>query len=360
MEKVLGSNNISAMQASMGKATAVNSNNVLAEQASMGERSEVLERNATAVVYQCCMCYFEQAIFTPICTSCSALRSFKLVPRVEGPGRLSEIPIRRKLNNHNHNLQSDHPDDEDDDYEDDDDDDDEEEEEIRSVSASKIEDIEIERISTGVSGLDEILGSKKRPGAVRGTVVCIAGKPGAGKSTLIISAAHRMAKSGEKVLYVSGEEPMTRIRKRAIAGGAKNPKFQLMPSASIEQIFNESDRIGASVLFIDSASVIMSKRHEGEHHDQLVRIANRCYKMAQKTNSMVFLLGHSTSKGTMAGSTRAKHWVDALFWMEKDEDDSSQVILSCLGKNRFGDTTAKTSLKMITSKIDPDFGRFEE
>lgn len=344
-ENLLGSNDISSMQSSASNATKVSV--------------------STESVARCCICYLEQNVLTPICSSCGALRSFKLVPRVEGLGRLSEGSKRRRINNHNHNLRSEHPDDEDDDYEDDNDDDNDDnddnddEEEIRSVSASKVEDIEIERISTGVSSLDEILGSETRPGAVRGTVVCIAGKPGAGKSTLIISAAHRMAKSGEKVLYVSGEEPMTRIRKRAIAGGAKNPKFQLMPSASIEQIFNESNRIGASVLFIDSASVIMSRRHEGEHHDQLVRIASRCYKMVQETNSMVFLLGHSTSKGTMAGSTRAKHWVDALFWMEKDEDDSSMVILSCLGKNRFGDATARTSLKMITSKIDPDFGRFE-
>ncbi len=198
-------------------------------------------------------------------------------------------------------------------------------EEIRVVADS--------RLSTGLAELDRVLGG----GLVPGCVVLIGGDPGIGKSTLLLQALTVLNAGGERpVLYVTGEESPQQVKLRAERLGLLSRGVRLLAETRVEQILAEAEREGPQVIVIDSVQTVYTDLLQSapgcvaqvrESTAQLVRFA-------KQTGTALFLVGHVTKEGTLAGPRVLEHMVDTVLYFESDQGSRFRVIRAF--KNRFG------------------------
>lgn len=187
------------------------------------------------------------------------------------------------------------------------------------------------RVRTGLGELDEVLGG----GLVAGSVVLIGGDPGVGKSTLLLMALDRFATRGLTVLYVSGEESARQIRLRAERLGIASPMMLLAQTdfGAIEAVINE---LKPSVVVLDSVQTVHVPEVDAlpGSVSQIREVAHRSMVLAKKTGTAVFLVGHVTKSGELAGPKVLEHLVDAVLYFEGDGRSSLRILRSV--KNRFG------------------------
>lgn len=204
--------------------------------------------------------------------------------------------------------------------------------------AKQISEVEIEkitRISTQNSELDLVLGG----GVVEGSLVLIGGSPGIGKSTLLLKIASNFAAQGKKTLYVSGEESASQIKMRAQRLDAVKDGLFLLTEILLENILAEARKNEYKILVIDSIQTLYSEKISSAPGSvsQVREITFELMRLAKNENICVFIIGHITKDGSIAGPRILEHMVDVVLYFE---GDSSRELRMLRGfKNRFGSTS---------------------
>jgi DNA repair protein RadA/Sms len=187
------------------------------------------------------------------------------------------------------------------------------------------------RISTNLPNFDRVLGG----GLVLGAVTLVGGEPGIGKSTLLLQAAQELARGGA-VLYVSGEESPRQIALRARRLGTTSENIRVFTETSVERIVAEIEKMLPVAVIVDSIQTVHTSANEsmpgavGQVRDS----AGVLMTMAKRLSIPVFLIGHITKEGTIAGPKSLEHIVDTVLYFEGDKFQNYRVVRAY--KNRFG------------------------
>jgi DNA repair protein RadA/Sms len=198
------------------------------------------------------------------------------------------------------------------------------------------------RVPLGMPELDRLLGG----GIVVGSVMLLAGDPGIGKSTLLLQAAARIANAGDKVLYVSGEESGAQVRMRASRIGAEAPSLLFAGETNVESVIGLLESERPQLVIIDSIQTLyLESTQSGAGSVAQVRdCAQTLLGWAKASGVPLFLAGHVTKDGNIAGPRVLEHMVDVVLYMDGDEMGSYRM-LRCT-KNRFGSTNDVALLEM--------------
>ncbi|MFI4957315.1 MAG: DNA repair protein RadA [Gammaproteobacteria bacterium] len=187
------------------------------------------------------------------------------------------------------------------------------------------------RISTGSLEVDRVLGG----GLVQGSVVLIGGDPGIGKSTLLLQTMAHLSRE-KAVLYVTGEESLQQVSLRAHRLGFSQAPIKLLAETQIEQILLQAEREKPAFLVVDSIQTMYTDTLQSAPGSvsQVREAAAQLVQFAKKTHTAVFLVGHVTKEGTLAGPRVLEHMVDTVLYFEGQTDSRYRVIRAF--KNRFG------------------------
>jgi DNA repair protein RadA/Sms len=166
----------------------------------------------------------------------------------------------------------------------------------------------------------------------------LSGEPGVGKSTLLLEVAANSAKSGLKVLYVSGEESTGQIKLRADRTGALSDNLYLASENDLATVLGQIDHLKPELLIVDSVQTIIAGEIDGAAGmpSQVREVAANLIRVAKESNLPIILVGHVTKDGTVAGPRALEHLVDVVCHFEGDRQTSLRFIRSF--KNRFGPT----------------------
>jgi len=191
-----------------------------------------------------------------------------------------------------------------------------------------------ERTLTGIAEFDRVLGG----GVVAGSIVLIGGDPGIGKSTLLLQVSDRLAQRKAPVLYVSGEESPQQIGMRGKRMGIASPGLYLLAETSLDVILSRAERLGPSAIVVDSIQTIHSGTVESAPGSvsQVRECAGRLMFHAKQSGVPVFLVGHVTKEGALAGPRVLEHLVDTVLYFEGERSHSFRILRAV--KNRFGST----------------------
>ena len=189
-----------------------------------------------------------------------------------------------------------------------------------------------ERISTGISEFDRVLGG----GIVTGSVVLLGGAPGAGKSTLLLQAIANIADRGVSVLYVSGEESLQQIAERANRLKLPADKIMMLMETSVQRICDILDTIKPQILVIDSIQVMHTQETDATPGSvsQVKESASYLTQYAKKNHVSIFMIGHVTKDQSLAGPMTLSHIVDTQVMLSCTDDARFRVLRA--DKNRFG------------------------
>ncbi len=188
------------------------------------------------------------------------------------------------------------------------------------------------RVRTGLGELDRVLGG----GLVAGSVVLLGGDPGVGKSTLLLMALDRFARRGLPVLYATGEESARQVRLRSDRLGVTGRSLMLLPHTDYLAIEGAAAELKPTVLVVDSVQTVHVPALDGlpGSVSQVKEVAHRAMVFAKRSGTSVWLVGHVTKSGDIAGPKMLEHLVDTVLYFEGDGRSSLRVLRSV--KNRFG------------------------
>lgn len=193
---------------------------------------------------------------------------------------------------------------------------------------------EKERITTGFSEMDNVLGG----GIVKGSVILLAGDPGIGKSTLLLQAALNVANGKKSVLYISGEESEEQIKLRAnrIINNRRSENFLLLSLTNADAIVSVIEKIKPSLVIVDSIQTVESENTSGLSGSvaQVRYCAFSFIRAAKTLNIPVVIVGHVTKEGMVAGPMVLSHMVDTVLFLEGEKLTATRILRSL--KNRFG------------------------
>ncbi len=216
----------------------------------------------------------------------------------------------------------------------------EKKEKIHKINGSKlqkIDDIKIEvenRKRTGFNELDRVLGG----GIVPGSLILIGGDPGIGKSTLLLQASYNISQRYQKVLYISGEESEQQIKLRADRLKLNNSDIYILAETNLLSINSIVKDLTPDLVVIDSIQTIYNPNLESSPGSvsQVRDVTGRLMKLAKKSNIPIFIVGHVTKDGSIAGPRVLEHMVDTVLYFEGDRHYTYRVLRAV--KNRFGST----------------------
>lgn len=203
------------------------------------------------------------------------------------------------------------------------------------------------RTPTGDSELDRVLGG----GMVSGSVVLVAGEPGIGKSTLFLQSGLKMA--GITTLYISGEESPQQIKMRADRLGIRNPDFYLLAETNTQSIFAEIKKLRPGLVIVDSIQTLESPYIDSPAGSisQIRECAGEMQRYAKESGTPVFLIGHITKDGSIAGPKLLEHMVDTVLQFEGDRHYAYRMLRTL--KNRFGSTSELGIYQMAAEGMQP-------
>ena len=203
---------------------------------------------------------------------------------------------------------------------------------VAAVAYSEIESQDDVRITSGVTEFDRVLGG----GIVPGTLVLIGGDPGIGKSTLLLQVANRLSAGGTVVLYISGEESERQIKIRGERLRIEANNLYLLPETNLENIFHEVDRLNPGAIIVDSIQTVFSALIESAPGSvsQVREVAHQFLLLAKNRTIPVFLIGHITKDGSIAGPKTLEHIVDTVLYFEGERHHNHRIVRAT--KNRFG------------------------
>ncbi|RRQ46247.1 DNA repair protein RadA [Chryseobacterium sp. SC28] len=213
------------------------------------------------------------------------------------------------------------------------------------INIIEVETNEEPRIISPSEELNRVLGG----GIVLGSVTLIGGEPGIGKSTLLLQLALKMKK---KILYVSGEESASQIKMRADRlAEVKNPNCFLFTETAVEKILHEAQKLQPDFMIIDSIQTLQSQLIESSPGtvSQIRECSNEIIKFAKENNVPVFIVGHITKDGQIAGPKVLEHMVDVVLNFDGDRNHLFRLLRA--NKNRFGSTSEIGIYEMISSGL---------
>ena len=254
-----------------------------------------------ANVFFCQECGFESAKWMGQCPGCRAWNSFVEEPVIKSSGKSSGKSISSGE---------------------------------KPVTLEEIETSETERISSGMAELDRVLGG----GIVPGSLVLVGGDPGIGKSTILLQVCKNLAANGVQTLYVSGEESLKQIKMRAARIGKFTNDVKFMCETSLEQIEGIITKEKPKVVIIDSIQTMCNEEISSAPGSvsQVRESTSVLMQLAKKQGVMIFIVGHVTKEGTVAGPRVLEHMVDTVLYFEGERSESYRIIRAV--KNRFGAT----------------------
>jgi DNA repair protein RadA/Sms len=190
------------------------------------------------------------------------------------------------------------------------------------------------RKETGIAELDRVLGG----GIVPGALILLSGDPGIGKSTLVLQIAAAVCRSHGTVLYGSGEESAGQIKLRARRLAIDEAGLMLMAETSLDSILLEAEQLKPQLLIVDSIQTMYSSEIEGAPGSlaQIREGTSRLMEFAKTSCIPVFVIGHVTKEGTIAGPRMMEHMVDVVLYFEGERNYRFRILRSI--KNRFGST----------------------
>ncbi len=200
---------------------------------------------------------------------------------------------------------------------------------------TEIKEESIKRFSSHSKELDIVLGG----GIVPGSLILIGGSPGVGKSTLLLKIAGNIAKTGKKVLYVSGEESKSQLKLRANRLDVNHPKIYLLTEIELENIINEANKTRYETIIIDSVQTIYTNKLTAAPGSvsQVREITFELMRYAKENSIAIFIIGHITKEGSIAGPRILEHMVDTVLYFEGDASKELRLLRGI--KNRFGSTS---------------------
>lgn len=204
-----------------------------------------------------------------------------------------------------------------------------------AVPITEVEETQIERFLSGEEEFDLVLGG----GVVPGSLVLIGGSPGVGKSTLLLKVAGEIAKGQKKVLYVSGEESDSQIKERAMRLGSLSENLLLLTEINLENVIDEIDKEEYSTIIIDSIQTLYSEKITSAPGTvtQVREITFELMRIAKDRKIAIFIIGHITKEGSIAGPRVLEHMVDTVLYFEGDSAKELRILRGF--KNRFGPTS---------------------
>ncbi len=204
----------------------------------------------------------------------------------------------------------------------------------KPVPIDSIELIDEKRISTRINEFDRVLGG----GLVPGSLVLIGGDPGIGKSTLMLQAMYGIAEKGQKALYVSGEESILQLRIRSKRLCAASPALMVASEIDVDAILSMIETEKPAVLVIDSIQTMFNADSASAPGSisQVRDSAMRLMLTAKNTGIPIFIVGHVTKDGAIAGPRLLEHMVDTVLYFEGDANHVFRILRAV--KNRFGST----------------------
>jgi DNA repair protein RadA/Sms len=202
-----------------------------------------------------------------------------------------------------------------------------------------LKDVEIqeaERIKTGITELDRVLGG----GIVAGSVVLIGGDPGIGKSTISLQLCNQLTKQGETALYISGEESVaqTKLRAGRLGASVEEGNLYIVNQTDLSLIREYINKIRPDAVIVDSIQVIFepSLSSSAGSVSQVRECAGILTQLAKTQGASIFIIGHVTKEGTLAGPRVLEHIVDTVLYFEGDRFSTHRILRAV--KNRFGST----------------------
>ena len=189
-----------------------------------------------------------------------------------------------------------------------------------------------ERSTTGIAELDRVLGG----GVVEGSLMLVGGDPGVGKSTLLLQASEHLAAAGSRVLYISGEESARQIKMRARRLGVKSENLLILSENAMDEAEKRWEEISPDDMIIDSIQTMYRPDMASAPGSvsQVRECASILMRMAKTTGCAVFLVGHVTKEGAIAGPRVLEHMVDVVLYFEGDRQHQYRILRAV--KNRFG------------------------
>jgi len=203
--------------------------------------------------------------------------------------------------------------------------------------ATRIADIEVigeHRRRTGIGEFDRVLGG----GVVPGSMILIGGDPGIGKTTLLLQALPRLITGNEIVLYISGEESPQQIKMRGERLGVNAPALYILAETSLEEILKVIQDMQPAAVVVDSVQTVYTDQITSAPGSisQVQEVAGHLMGFAKRSGVPVFLIGHVTKEGAIAGPRLLEHIVDTVLYFEGDKGHSYRILRAV--KNRFGST----------------------
>ena len=215
------------------------------------------------------------------------------------------------------------------------------------LPVTRISSLSEERLSTGVREFDRTLGG----GMVAGSLVLIGGDPGIGKSTLLLQCMGKVAQTGKKVLYVSGEESPQQIKLRASRLNTLSDDLLVCSEICIEEVLRLVDQVKPAVLVLDSIQTFYSNELQSAPGSigQVREVAFKVFRDIKERGLPTFLIGHITKDGAIAGPKSLEHIVDTVIYFEGERGHAYRVLRSI--KNRFGSTPEIGVFEMVADGL---------
>ena len=219
-----------------------------------------------------------------------------------------------------------------------------------AAKPAKMNEIETQkecRRPTGMKELDRVLGG----GIVPGSLILVGGDPGIGKSTLLLQVCRNLAVSGKKVLYVSGEESARQVKMRADRLGGFSGELLLLSETNLEKIDNTITKEMPQVVVIDSIQTMYREDISSAPGSvsQVRECTNTLMQIAKGRSITIFLVGHVTKEGVVAGPRVLEHMVDTVLYFEGDRSAMYRILRAV--KNRFGATNEMGVFEMVQSGL---------
>lgn len=205
---------------------------------------------------------------------------------------------------------------------------------VAPTSILKVTTADESRIKTNIAELDRVLGG----GIVIGSLVLVGGDPGIGKSTILLQMCRNLVHNGTKILYVSGEESLAQIKMRAERIGTFEKDMLLLCDNDMDNISSAIQKSSAEVVVIDSIQtmVVDDVSSAPGTVTQVREVTSRLMQLAKQNDVAIFIVGHVTKEGTVAGPRTLEHMVDSVIYFEGDKNNGFRILRGV--KNRFGST----------------------
>ena len=205
---------------------------------------------------------------------------------------------------------------------------------VEPVKLSVIDRGEEERVRTGIAELDRVLGG----GVVPGSLVLVGGDPGIGKSTLLLEACAKLARKKLNLLYISGEESLRQIGMRAERLGCADDDILFLAETSLDAIEEVIEKNKPDMVVIDSIQTVYREDISSSPGSisQVRETTGALMRLAKSMPVTVFIVGHVTKEGTVAGPRMLEHMVDTVLYFEGDASSPYRILRAV--KNRFGST----------------------